>query len=81
MKLENEKTTRRHFEFAFSSAIIGVVGGMVALVFAFILLVKERMPWLALGAACYGVAMIWIGWSVGNTAEREARACEQEDKR
>lgn len=72
MKLENQKTTRRHFEFAFASALAGIGGGVLALGFAVVLWLVESMLPLAIGAACYGVALLWLGWSVGKTARRES---------
>lgn len=78
--MPRDKITREHFEFAFTSALIGIVMGCVCLLFAFVLLFKEQMPWLAFGAACYGVAMIWMGWSVGKIAEREAITREEEQE-
>jgi len=60
----------------FFAALSGIAVGLICIGFA-LAMACQGMWWGALSAACYGVLMIWLGYTTGNR-QFEAEQTEKE---
>lgn len=51
------------------SAFCGIGCGVIAIIFAIALAISSYQ-WLAAGATCYGLAMMWLGWMAWSAVKR-----------